>query len=492
MPPLPPSFPLPIGLDPGSPTPLYRQLAEWFRQAILAGRLHPGQRVPSTRRLADELKVSRIPVLGAYEQLLAEGYLESFTGAGTCVARAIPGESLKRAAGRSRQAVPAAHRRGARRISRRAAAMPVLEQPWLKNLGAFRIGLPAVDRFPMGIWAQLVNRHVRRQALEIMGYGGPLGYPPLRAAIADYLSAMRAVKCDADQIMVTTGSQQGLQLSAQVLLDAGDEAWVEEPGYLGARQALLAVGAKPVPVPVDTEGLKVADGIRRGREAHAAYITPSHQFPLGMTMSAARRMSLLNWATESGAWIIEDDYDSEYRFGGRPVASLQGMDADERVIYVGTFSKVMFPALRVGYVVIPKDLVPGFAVARDAGDTFSSSLHQLVMADFISEGHFARHIRRMRTLYMERRTTLVAAIAAELPERLEVVGGETGMHLVALLPPGVDDIAVTRAAAARGVSVRPLSQCYIRPPQRGGLILGFGGAASRDIPEAIRRLKTCI
>ena len=259
---------------------------------------------------------------------------------------------------------------------------------------------------------------------------------PLREAIAEYLGAVRAVRCKPSQILVTTGSQQGLQLSAQVLLDANERVWIEEPGYPGARQALIMAGAKLVPVPVDHEGLNVAEGIRRARSAHAVYITPSHQYPLGVTMTATRRMLLLNWAARSGAWIIEDDYDSEYRLGGRPIPSLQGLDTGERVIYVGTFSKVMFPALRLGYVVVPEDLVDAFSAAREATDQFSSTLYQAVMTDFIREGHFARHIRRMRMLYLERRTALVEAIQNQMGDKLEVIGAEAGMHLVALLPPG--------------------------------------------------------
>jgi GntR family transcriptional regulator / MocR family aminotransferase len=232
--------------------------------------------------------------------------------------------------------------------------------------------------------------------------------------------------------------------------------------------------------------------IRRNGSARAVYITPSHQYPTGMTMSAARRIALLQWAAETGAWVIEDDYDSEYRFGSRPIASLQGMDTAGKVIYIGTFSKVLFPALRLGYLVIPRDLVPAFAAAREASDIFSSTFYQLVMSDFIREGHFARHIRRMRMLYMERRTALVEAIRDEMSNLLEVIGSEAGMHLVALLPRGVDDGSVARAAAAAGVSVIPLSACYAKHPARGGLILGYGGVNGDQIRAGILRLKSCI
>jgi GntR family transcriptional regulator/MocR family aminotransferase len=250
----------------------------------------------------------------------------------------------------------------------------------------------------------------------------------------------------------------------------------------------MMAGARLVHVPVDHEGLDVAEGIRRARNARAAYITPSHQYPLGVTMTATRRMLLLQWAMRRGAWIIEDDYDSEYRLGGRPIASLQGLDTDARVIYVGTFSKVMFPALRLGYVVVPRDLVAAFSTVRDATDQFSSTLYQAVMADFIREGHFARHIRRMRVLYIERRTALVEAIQKQMGDRLEVIGAEAGMHLVALLPPGVSDVAISKRAAEMGISAMPLSSCYARPPLRGGLILGYGGTDARQIRDGMRKL----
>jgi GntR family transcriptional regulator/MocR family aminotransferase len=370
--------------------------------------------------------------------------------------------------------------------------MGLQEQLWLNDLVAFRVSLPALDRFPSAVWSKLVTRHSRKPAREVLAYGDAMGYAPFREAIAEYLGAVRAVRCDPSQILVTTGSQQGLQLSAHVLLDAKDSAWMEEPGYLGARQAFMIAGTRIVPVPVDQEGLNVEEGIRRGRSARAVYITPSHQYPLGVIMSATRRMQLLSWAERRGAWIIEDDYDSEYRFGSRPIAALQGLDADARVIYVGTFSKVMFPALRLGYLVVPKDLARAFTAAREATDIFSSTLYQAAMTDFIREGHFARHIRRMRMLYAERRTVLVEAIRKEMAGQLEVLGEEAGMHLVALLPPGVSDVAVSVKAAKRGISAVPLSSCYAKAPKRGGLILGYGGTAPAQIREAARTLAACL
>jgi GntR family transcriptional regulator/MocR family aminotransferase len=484
------SFLPPITLDPAKTIPIYRQLYEWFRRAILAGQLRPAQRVPSTRNLAAELGISRIPVSSAYEQLHAEGYFETFVGAGTCVASSIPDDALRPSGGELPGTSPMISRgKARRRISRRVTSMLLPPQSWLDNLGAFRVSLPALEHFPMDSWSRLVHRHLRGQTRRLMAYNDAMGNLAFREAIAEYLGAVRAVRCEPSQILVTTGSQQGLQLSAQVLLDSNDRVWIEEPGYHGARHALRMAGARLVPVGVDDEGLDVRQGIRRDPQARAVYITPSHQYPLGMTMSATRRMLLLNWAARSGAWIMEDDYDSEYRFGGRPIASLQSLDSGARVIYVGTFNKVMFPALRLGYLVVPKDLVRAFSAARDATDVFSSTLYQAVMTDFIREGHFARHIRRMRILYMHRRTGLVEAIHKQLGEKLEVIGAEAGMHLVALLRRGVSDLAVARKAAQMGVSAMPLSACYLKPPARGGLILGYGGTDTQQINEGIAKLR---
>jgi GntR family transcriptional regulator/MocR family aminotransferase len=495
---LPASFLPPITLDPRSKTPMYRQLYGWFRSAILDGRIRHGQRVPSTRNLAKELRISRIPVLGAYEQLLAEGYFEAFTGAGTCVARSIPSESLNPVALRIREGIVETVRKpGRRRLSQRGKLLSSLPaQSWLDTQGAFRVSLPALDKFPIKMWARLVARHSRRPARGIMGYADAMGYPPFREAIAEYLGTVRGVRCDASQILVTTGSQQGLQLAAQVLLDRDDRVWIEEPGYPGARQAFLTAGAELVPVRVDDDGVNIGEFVHRGgqsaRRIRAMYVTPSHQYPMGVTMSAARRMLLLNWASRGGAWIIEDDYDSEYRFDSRPIASLQGVDKDARVIYIGTFSKVLFPALRLGYVVIPKDLVRAFAAARDASDVFSSTLYQAVLTDFIREGHFARHIRRMRALYGDRRRTLVEAIQAQMGDTIELVGAEAGMHLVALLPQGVNDVAVARQAGRVGICAMPLSSCCLRPPVRGGLVLGYGGTNAHQIQDGVRKLKSSL
>jgi GntR family transcriptional regulator/MocR family aminotransferase len=475
-----------LALDRAAAKPLYRQLYEGFREAILAGSLGAGQRLPSTRGLAAELQISRLPVLTAFEQLLAEGFFESRTGAGTFVARLredSPRTSGRRAAG----AFPPA--RPGRRIVAANPGLPLgRQEPWLGGWGAFRVSQIAVDPFPLQIWSGLVARHGRNPRASQMQYGDPRGDLRFRETLAAYLRTSRGVRCEAGQILVTSGSQHGLTLAIGVLLDPGSEVWVEEPGYPGARDALALAGARLVPVPVDEEGLDVAAGIARGPQARAAHVTPSHQYPLGATLSASRRLQLLDWARRSGAWILEDDYDSEYRYESPPIAALQGLDRDSRVIYIGTFSKVLFPALRVGYLVVPEDLVDRFVALRAATDDFPPALYQAVLADFLAEGHFARHLRRMRQLYRERRGALVDALRSELGTAVQVSGERAGMHLAAILKPGVHDRRLAEQAARQGLWTMPLSTCYLGEPALSGLVLGYGGTDLPEIRDGVRSL----
>ncbi|MGC2660663.1 MAG: PLP-dependent aminotransferase family protein [Bryobacteraceae bacterium] len=488
------TFVSPIAIDRHASTPVHRQIYEWFQSAIAEGRIRPGGRVPSSRGLAAELGVSRIPVVNAYEQLHAEGYFETFVGIGTRVARSIPTGALTITKVRPAR-IPGGHAANAapRQTSHRTLLWNKSPtQPWLNALGAFRVSLPALDRFPVNIWSKLIARHSRAVSRTMLAYGDAMGYGPLREAIAEYVRTARGVRCEASQILVTTGSQQGLQIASQVLLDHKDRVCMEDPGYPGARQAFAMADAQIIPIKVDAEGIVVSELVRKGGRAKLLYVTPSHQYPMGMTMSAARRMQLLNWAARNGTWIIEDDYDSEYRFDSRPITSLQGLDSDARVLYMGTFSKVMFPALRLGYLVLPKDLIAASAAARDCMDIFSPTLSQAVMAEFIREGHFARHLRRMRMVYMERRKALASALRNSLRESVEIAGAEAGMHLVILLRPGQDDRTVSYEAARRGISAMPLSSCRIRSGGRGGLVLGYGGVSVQDIQEGVCKLRACL
>jgi GntR family transcriptional regulator/MocR family aminotransferase len=477
-----------LELDHASSIPLYRQLYEALRTAILAGRLRAGARLPATRTLAGEFGISRNTVMNAYAQLLAEGYVEGEVGSGTYVARTLPDELLYARAGATRMQLLS--RRG-RTLSRRGtllAATRVPTPPFPGELKAFRPGVPALDAFPYELWARLVARRWRRPQRALLGYGDPAGHRPLREAIASYLGAARAVACEASQVIVVAGSQQALNVAARMLLDEGEAAWIEDPGYLGTRGALLGAGARLIPVPVDAEGLDLEAGKARSPEARLIYVTPSHQYPYGVTMSLPRRLALLEWASRAGAWVLEDDYDSEYRYAGRPLAALQGLDREGRVIYLGTFSKVLFPALRLGYLVVPPDLVEAFVAARAMVDRHSPTLDQAALADFIAEGHFARHIRRMRGLYAERQAILVEAARQQLAGLLDVPPAEAGMHLVGWLPAGVDDVDASQRAAAHGVEAPPLSLYSLEPLRRRGLLLGYTAVGEKEIREGVQRL----
>lgn len=474
-----------IPVDKKLSQPLHRQVYAAFRAAIVDGRLRPGQRVPSTRLLASEIGVSRFPVLNAYAQLLAEGYLQSRIGAGTVISSSLPEQMtsapLASAKKPARSVAP-------RVVARRCSLLPGKEQlPWMLHFGPFRVGEVALERFPMHIWSALAARRARDQSTASAHYGDLLGHEALRQAIANYLRTARSVRCEARQILIVNGSQQALEIAVRVLLNPGDRVWIEDPSYRLARDVFTINGCDPIPVPVDAEGLDVSAGIAFCRRARAAFVTPSHQFPLGVTMSASRRLQLVEWANQTGAWILEDDYDSEYRYQSLPIASLQGLDTNSRVIYVGTFSKVLFPALRLGYLVVPPDLIERFFVMRRVMDLGPPTLPQRVLADFIEEGHFARHIRRMRMHYGELRRTLAGSLGETFGETLKLLGDEAGMHLT-VMPEGVsDDENAARRAVDYGLSLWPLSRLYQRNP-RQGFILGFGGTTSADIPPAVRKL----
>jgi len=473
-----------IALDRATDKPLHRQIYEGFRKAILERRLRPLQQIPSTRALASDLGISRIPILEAYSQLLAEGFLESRVGAGTFISSQL---AAQLGANQGSSGVARVGVESTRPVSRASRALRLKIEPWTYGQGAFAIGQVATDQFPTDTWVRLVARHSRHVSGEALHFSDPRGSPDLRAAIADYLGTARGVNCDAEQVIVIGGSQEALDISARVLLDPESSVWLEEPGYNLARHALALPGCNLVPVPVDREGLNVATGIKLCPTARAAYVTPSHQFPLGVTMSAARRIQLLNWAQTNGAWIIEDDYDSEYRYGGTPIASLQGLDANSRVIYIGTFSKILFPSLRVGYLVVPKDLIDRFVAMRVAMSIYPPYMTQAVLTDFINQGHFSRHIRRTRLVYAERRARLTECLESEFGSELSVLEGESGMNLVVTLPEHARDVELARRAATRGLWLWPLSPYYLGQPYKG-FVLGFGNVQVSDMPAAVRRM----
>jgi GntR family transcriptional regulator / MocR family aminotransferase len=479
----------PISLDRACSLPLYKQLCESIRQSILRGTLQKGLRLPSTRTLAYELRVSRNIVVIAFEQLLAEGYIESRTGAGTFVTETLPEDVLQ---------VELNPPNGNRALSERGKMFKRLPQLALPardpklRYAPFRYGLPALDELPLDLWGRLLARHCRRAPAEIAVHGDAAGLLRLREAIAAYVGVARGVRCQAGQVIIVNGSQQAIDLAARVLADPGDVALMEDPGYIGARSALLAAGMKIVPVPVGKNGVRVEMLSRRHLSGKLVYVTPSHQFPLGVVLSLANRLHLLEWAAENDAWIIEDDFDSEYRYESKPILALQGLDRNGRVIYIGTFSKVLFPSLRLGYLIVPEDLVDTFLAARWVSDRCSPWIEQAALADFIAEGHLASHIRRMRTLYMERRAVMIETIRERLGDLVETWDAEAGMHTVAWLPPRADDSLISDEAAKAGLFVLPASEFALRPLARGGLLLGYAAFAPVVIRQALRDLELVV
>ena len=481
--PSPPLFSA-LTLDRGRPQALHRQLYDELRAAILGKRLPAGTRLPATRTLARELAVSRNTVLEAYEQLLAEGYLRGRVGAGTFVDPAIaPARPLAALAQPKDEDTPA---RVSRRSRAAAAAVSGLD-PRLP----LAPGVPYFDGFPLAAWARLAARRIRDASLRQLNYGEPAGEPRLRAAIAAHLAAARGVRCAADQVLLVAGAQQGIDLVARLLLDAGDSAWLEDPGYLGARAVFAATGVRVAPVPVDDNGLVVAAGVRRAPRARLAYVTPSHQFPTGTTMSLPRRLELLAWARGASAYVIEDDYDSEFRFGGRSLPALQGLDTAGRVIYLGTFSKVLFPSLRCAYLVMPRSLLGAMIGLKGALDSAAPLIDHAVLADFIAAGHFSRHIRRARAHYARRREAFHRAVAERFGDAVRL-GAVSGLHTVLWLPRGLDDRDVAARLRARGVGTAPLSAFALRRRLPPGLVVGQANASPAQMTVALAALESVL
>lgn len=470
--------------DRSSTVPLYRQLYGKLREALISGTLPPGSRLPSTRSLAEDLTLSRNTVAAAFERLIDDGFIDSRVGDGSYVSHALLEERDLERPGPVATPVQSAVGEGGRALSRRGEGIlrSVLGRDPLRPR-AFSVGVPALDAFPLKIWQRLVSRHARRMTAEDLGHGSPQGDPRLRRLIALHLTTARGVRCTADEILILPSAQLGLDLVGRLLVDPGDRVWIEEPGYLGARGALQAAGAHLIPVPIDEEGLQVDLGRRMASEARLAYVTPSHQFPLGGSMSLQRRLQLLAWADGAGAWIIEDDYDSEYRYAGASAQALQGLDRTGRVLYLGTFSKVLFPAIRVAYLVVPENLVEAFVTARFLMDGHVYPAIQVALADFIEAGHLVGHLRRMRALYRERRDTLLAESERRFSGLLRFAETETGMHMAARLLDG-EDQALATAAAARGLDLTPLSRYFLGSEVEQGLIFGYAHVEPQEIVRA--------
>ncbi|MBY0356850.1 MAG: PLP-dependent aminotransferase family protein [Candidatus Obscuribacterales bacterium] len=488
----------PILLDSQSDTSLHRQLYDELRKSILSGRLNPGQRVPSTRALSDSLGISRATVTMAYDFLLSEGYLQSTIGSGTYVCRQLPDTLLRPATAKSTakkqlESLTASKKAQLKKLSKYGSYLK--ERNWL-GYGdqepdiQFSFGRPDLSAFPMRQWMQIANQVAKKQDLRLLDCPSKSqGYLPLRQSIAAHLAKSRAVNCTADQIIIVNGSQQAIDLVTRVLVERGDSVAIEEPGYIGAKKAFEVQGAQLIGIPVDESGL-VVDRLKMPQLPNfkLAYVTPSHQFPTGVVLTLPRRLELLAWAQQTGTFIIEDDYDSEFRYEGRPVPALAGLDQSESVIYIGTFSKVLFPALRLGYLVVPQAFAEVFARAKWLADRHSSLMDQMILAEFIKGGHLERHIRRMRMLYEHRRKTVISVLQEEFADTIEILGDNAGINVLVRFKKHVIDDSVTTQVRSYGVGLSKTSQFYLTDLPRNEVLLNYGSLTDEEIAKGVKTL----
>ena len=452
------------------------QIRDVIRRSVVSGQLRPGTRLPSSRGLAAELGVSRNTVTEAYDQLLSEGVVRGRHGAGTFVTTSLPFEHRPPSPavvdvaalsnrGRTFNAITSSHSAG--------------------KLGPFSPGIPALDASLLTTWFQAAASAARNSKAELLTYGDPAGYEPLRETVASYLGPTRGIRCTADQILITTGTQQAISIAAKLLLDEGQTSWVEDPGYPGAIAALLSAGAELARVPIDRDGLNVAAGQRLAPAARLAYVSPSHQYPLGVTMTVERRMELLAWAKRAGAWILEDDYDSEFRHHGRTVPALQGLDDSGCVLYFGTFSKSLFPSVRVGYLVVPSRIAPAFAKAMAIEGNGPPLIEQAALHQFIEGGGYRRHLKQVRALYRDRHAAFLEAMHKQLGRTLRFSDGSMGLHITGELSSRRDDRRLSTRAAATGLSLPPLSAYYGRQPASRGFVMGYAHVPVPEIRAAV-------
>ncbi|HTY51068.1 MAG TPA: PLP-dependent aminotransferase family protein [Steroidobacteraceae bacterium] len=487
MPKKSPTFQLPLGPPNGGTR--FRWLYDGIRSAVVDGTLAPGMRLPSTRSVACQYGVARGTVVAAFDQLVAEGYAHSRVGSGTFIRHTLP------------EPAPAAAvtARGIRRsqgpLSVRGRQLVGNRFPKLwsnRSVETFRLDRPALEAFPVRVWSRIAARRLRGAGSALLGGGEPLGLRPLREAIAGSITQERGVRCTADQVAITGGTQHSLDLIARLLLDPGDRVWMEDPGYAGATALLRAHGAQVVGVPVDEDGLDCAVGRRRAPLARLAYVTPSCQFPLGASLSLPRRMALLQWAQEADGWVFEDDYDGQLRFRGRPLAALQSLDTAGRVIYSNTFNKLLFPSLRIGFLVLPVQLIDAVSAARSITDRFPAVLEQATLCDFIVEGHMDQHLRRMRELYTERFDALIRCARRDLQGLMHMSPLDAGLKTVGWLTSGIDEDEACSRAADRGIDSVPLSRLTLERKLPPGLVLGVVSADIPAIRRGVRRLGSAL
>ncbi len=484
-----------LRLDGRKKQPLVKQLYESIRRAILQGTLKPSCRLPSSRDLVEQLSVSRTTVVAALDRLVAEGYLQSAQGRGTFVSRDLPEE------GPFAETTSGSERPRTADLTIDAAELSPfgqqleLEERMVADRGTpkpFCPGEPALDAFPTDVWSRIVRKVWKTVSPADLSYGEAGGQLGLRRAVADYLRTHRGVECDTRQVMIVNGTQQALDVVTRVVLKPGDQVLFENPGYTSARQTFAKQGAQIVPMTIDAGGAKLDTSVRQACKARLVYVTPSHQYPLGVTMPIERRLEILNWAARSSGWILEDDYDSEYRYGQAPVPCLQGLDRAHRTFYVGSFSKVIFPALGLGYLIVPPGLTAAFEQALRIVSRPASQIDQLVLMEFIRDGHFGRHLRRMRKTHGLRRRVFVEELSERLGKRLQIIGSQAGLHCTALLKSKKTDIRAEQELAAAGILVRSLSAYYCsstpRAKRQKGLVFGFACATPAQIRRGLAKV----
>lgn len=484
---------LAIALNNNSSKSLHQQLYEQIRQAILSGRLTAGEKVPSTRFLAKSLSISRFTVTTSYEQLLSEGYLETVTGSGTFVCKQLPDDLIYS------NPIDNIEKDNCSSIKLsmygktlvNIANVPRITEPKLEI--NFRYGTPALTEFPIKLWRRLLSRYCNTN-LNWLDYSTePNGYQPLRAAITHYLTRSRAVNCVPEQILITNGTQQALDLILRLLIEPGETVAIENPGYLSGKIIFETQNIQIVPISVDNSGLIVQELINyQPQNIRLVYVTPSHQFPTGAILSLPRRLELLNWAQQTGGLIIEDDYDSEFRYSEKPIPALQGLDQRDSVIYIGTFSKVLFPSLRIGYLVLPKSLISIFTRAKWLNDRHLPILEQQVLTEFINEGYLESHLRKMRSIYDKRRQTLVNCLKEHFGKSAEILGEKAGIHLMVRLNTNFSDEEIIQRAAKNGLGIMSANPYYLTTHPPGEFIFGYGELTEMQLQEGIKRLASII
>ncbi|MFF6013326.1 aminotransferase class I/II-fold pyridoxal phosphate-dependent enzyme [Rahnella sp. R3(2024)] len=460
-----------------------------LKEMILNGQLKSGRKIPSSRTLSEMMSISRNSVLSGVERLVDEGYLMTKSGSGTYVTNTIPDEVIQ-IKSISVHKKPDSENNGNDLNPHMDVMKTVwdMTRPHSGNNMLFNIGVGCVDLFPYELWGRLLGRIWRQFRHQDWDLNEALGYKPLRSAICEYVRTTRGVNCSDKQIIILNGTQQAINLAAQVLLQKGDEVWLDEPGYDGALGAFTSVGATVRPVVSDKDGMDISYGIKHWPSAKMIFTSPSHQFPLGGTLSLSRRMALLDWASENKMWIFEDDYNSEFRYTGQPIQALQGLDKQQRVIYAGSFSKMMFPGFNLGFLVVPENLVESFKIAKYYADTRTSYLEQIILSSFISEGHYARHVRRVRKACYERQRVMIEAIQLHLPEIMFAKPSDSGIHVVCWLSEEFDESYVIDQCRKVGLGAQPLSRYCQTPPTSQAILLGFAAHSPAEIVDGIKKL----